>query len=77
MILGKNRYWLWMDDPTYKVVQLRNQIVDLVENRIAEVPGVTDPEEFYVLAPIAMLWREYVMARLSRAVISYEDGRAI
>jgi hypothetical protein len=42
---------VWTDDPTYKVVQLRNRIVDLVENRIAEVTGVTDPEEFYVLAP--------------------------
>lgn len=42
---------VWTDDPTYKVVQLRNRIVDLVEDRIAEVTGVTDPEEFYVLAP--------------------------
>lgn len=42
---------VWTDDPTYKVVQLRNRIVDLVENRIAEVTGVTDPEEFYMLAP--------------------------
>lgn len=42
---------VWTDDPTYKVVQLRNRIVDLIENRIAEVTGTTDPEEFYVLAP--------------------------
>lgn len=42
---------VWTDDPTYKVVQLRNRIVDLIENRIAEVSGTTDPEEFYVLAP--------------------------
>ncbi|MCA1577304.1 MAG: hypothetical protein LC794_08070 [Acidobacteria bacterium] len=40
---------VWTDDPTYKVVQLRNRILDLVENRIAEVTGVTDREEFYVL----------------------------
>jgi hypothetical protein len=42
---------VWTDDATYKVVQLRNRIVDLIENRIAEVTGVTDAEEFYVLAP--------------------------
>lgn len=42
---------VWTDDSTYKVVELRNRIVALVENRIAEVTGVTAPEEFYVLAP--------------------------
>jgi hypothetical protein len=46
-----NTHAVWTGDPTYKVVQLRNRIVDLVESRIAEVTGITDPEEFYVLAP--------------------------
>src|SRR5687767_657660 len=42
---------VWTDDPTYDVVQLRDRIMDLVENRVTEVTGVTDPNEFYVLAP--------------------------
>jgi hypothetical protein len=42
---------VWTDDPAYDVVQLRNRIVDLSEHRVAEVTGVTDPDEFYVLAP--------------------------
>lgn len=42
---------VWTDDPTYDVVQLRDRIIDLVENRVTEVTGVTDPDQFYVLAP--------------------------
>lgn len=42
---------VWTDDPTHDVVQLRDRIIDLVENRVTEVTGVTDPDQFYVLAP--------------------------
>jgi hypothetical protein len=42
---------VWTDDPAYKVVQLRNKIVELIEDRISEVTGATTPEEIYLLAP--------------------------
>jgi hypothetical protein len=42
---------VWTDDPAYDVVQLRNRIIDLVDNRVTEVTGVTAPDEFYVLGP--------------------------
>lgn len=41
----------WTDDPKYKVVQLRNKILELITGKISEVTGVTTPEEIYVLAP--------------------------
>ncbi|HUE84062.1 MAG TPA: hypothetical protein VMM84_18310 [Pyrinomonadaceae bacterium] len=57
---------VWTDDPKYDVVCLRNKIIALVDDRIGEVTGVTEPEEFYLLAPGD---NRYALARIRGGLI--------
>ena len=42
---------IWTNDPEYEVVQLRDRIIQLVEDNLSEVTGTTAHEEMYTLAP--------------------------
>ena len=51
--LSPNLYWCWsaaviVDDPNSSIVKLRNRIIDLVEDRLPEIEGVTASEESYL-----------------------------
>jgi hypothetical protein len=58
-----NTHAVWTGDPTYKVVQLRNRIVDLVESRIAEELRIRRSSMYWLQETIAMLWRGCVTGR--------------